>query len=189
MTLYLCFIFPLSKCQEIKSVICQKSGFQNHTHHLLTKNYFSCNRCQVIPRNISTEAHWDSYVNAMFNNLVREHCHLCKCFLKSLIINVYVVAINDEHSWGFCWDKHDLFKQITPQKHRFQHIFVVFEGCFVCLFLSYRCLSWPWSTYSSFSGHDGDPEYLLSVIRHRHMDNIVNSLWITKLYYQLWKVR
>lgn len=188
MTLYLCFIFPLSKCQEIKSVICQKSGFQNHTHHLLTKNYFSCNRCQVIPRNISTEAHWDSYVNAMFNNLVREHCHLCKCFLKSLIINVYVVAINDEHSWGFCWDKHDLFKQITPQKHRFQCIFCCFWGLF-CLFLYYSCLSWPWSIYSSFSGHNGDPEHLLSVIRHRHMDNIVNSLWITKLYYQLWKVR
>lgn len=141
MTLYLCFIFPLSKCQEIKSVICQKSGFQNHTHHLLTKNYFSCNRCQVIPRNISTEAHWDSYVNAMFNNLVREHCHLCKCFLKSLIINVYVVAINDEHSWGFCWDKHDLFKQITPQKHRFQHIFLFLRVVlFVCFCPTDVCL-------------------------------------------------
>lgn len=163
MTLYLCFIFPLSKCQEIKSVICQKSGFQNHTHHLLTKNYFSCNRCQVIPRNISTEAHWDSYVNAMFNNLVREHCHLCKCFLKSLIINVYVVAINDEHSWGFCWDKHDLFKQITPQKHRFQCIFCCFWGLF-CLFVfilqlfvlalvNLLLIFWPrwWSRVSAFS--------------------------------------
>lgn len=56
----------------------------------------------------------------MFNNLVREHCHFCKFFLKSLIINIYVVAIKDKHSWGFCWHKYELFKQITPQKHRFQ---------------------------------------------------------------------
>lgn len=112
--------------------------------------------------------------NAMFNNLVREHCDLCKCFLKSLTINIYVVAINDEHSWGFCQHKYDSFKKTTPQKHRFQwwffvlHMFYLGTGQPLTIFCQLQ-----WSRASALSFWHRHKCITLEV--HRESQNCVTS--------------